>query len=72
MAKMKFTAHWDYIFLHSAIYNRKCAYLNFGNSTPPQLASAQWCFFRLWQLENNSRGAFTPAFASEEGRMTIK
>jgi hypothetical protein len=40
------------LLFHSAIYNRKCAYLSFGNSTPPQLASAQWSLFRLWQLEN--------------------
>jgi hypothetical protein len=37
------------LLFRSAIYNRKCAYLSFGNSTPPQVTSAQ--FFRLWQLE---------------------
>jgi hypothetical protein len=38
-------------FFHSAIYNRKCAYLSFSNSTPMQLTIAQWSLFRLWQLE---------------------
>jgi hypothetical protein len=40
------------------IYNRKCFYLNFGNSTPPQLTSVQWSFFRLRQLENEEMEAF--------------
>jgi hypothetical protein len=43
---------------HSTIYNRKWAYLNFRNSTPPQLASAQWSLFRLGQLENEEMKAF--------------
>ena len=49
----------DYIsFFHFAIYNCKCAYLSFGNSTPPQLASVKWSLFRLWQLENEEMEAF--------------
>ncbi len=58
MSKVKFTAHLDYIFFHSEIYNRKCAYLNFENLTPSQLAIAQWYMFRLWQLENEEMEAF--------------
>jgi hypothetical protein len=45
------------LFFHSAIYTCKCAYLNFGNSTPPQFASAQWSLLRLWQLENEEMEA---------------
>jgi hypothetical protein len=45
------------LFFHSAIYNCKCAYLSFGNSTPPQFASAQWSLLRLWQLENEEMEA---------------
>ncbi len=41
----------------SAIYNRKCAYLSFENSSHPQLTSAQWSLFRLWQLENEDMEA---------------
>jgi hypothetical protein len=59
MSKVKFTAHLDYIFFfHSEIYNCKCAYLNFENLTPSQLASEQWYLFRLWQLENEELAAF--------------
>jgi hypothetical protein len=39
------------LFFHSAIYTPKSTYLNFEHSTPPQLASALWSSFRLWQLK---------------------
>jgi hypothetical protein len=68
------------LFFHSAIYNRKCAYLSFKNSTPLQLTNAQWSLFRLWQLRKEEidcvllkplpilqmHGAFTAAFTSEK------
>jgi hypothetical protein len=44
-------------FFHSAIYNHKCAYINFKNSTSLQLASAQWSLIRLWHLENEEMEA---------------
>jgi hypothetical protein len=67
-------------FFHCAIYNRKCAYLSFKNSTPPQLTSAKWSLFRLWQLKKEEiegvlltplrilqmPGAFIAAFTSEK------
>ncbi len=70
----------------STIYNCKCAYLSFKNSTPPQLTSAQWSFFHLWQLKKEEtesvlltplhilqmRRAFIAAFTNEKHRMTIK
>jgi hypothetical protein len=52
---------WINLFFHSAIYNCKCAYLSFRNSTLPQFASAQWSFFRLWQLENEEMEAMANA-----------
>jgi hypothetical protein len=69
---------WIISFFHSAFYNRKCAYLSFKNSTPPQLTSAQWSLLRLWQLKKKKgvlltplrnlqmRGAFISAFTSEK------
>jgi hypothetical protein len=63
-------------FFHFAIYNRKCAYLSFKNSTPLQLTSAQWSLFCLWQLKKEEyegvlrilqmRGAFIAVFTSEK------
>jgi hypothetical protein len=66
-------------FFHSAIYNRKCAYLSFKNSIPPQLTSALWSLFRLWPVKKEEieaffdtivhftkRAAFKGAFTSEE------
>ncbi len=44
--------------LNLVSYNRKCAYLSFENSTPPQLTSAQWSLFRLWQFKNEEMEAF--------------
>jgi hypothetical protein len=32
--------------------------ISFGNSSAPQLESAQWSLFRLWQLENEEKDAF--------------
>jgi len=49
---------WYKLFFPSAIYNRKCAYQSFNNSTPPQLTSVQWSLFRLWQLKNEEIEAF--------------
>jgi hypothetical protein len=46
------------LFFHPAIYNCKCAYLSFRNSTPPQFASVQWSLFHLWQLENEEMEGF--------------
>ncbi len=46
------------IFFSSAIYNRKCAYLNFVNSTAPQLASALRFLFCLWLLKNEEMVEF--------------
>jgi hypothetical protein len=46
------------LFFRSAVYNPISAYLNFGNSTPPQLASAQWSLSRLGQLENKKMETF--------------
>jgi hypothetical protein len=77
---------WIKFFFHSAIYNRKCANLSFKNSTPPQLTSAQWSLFRLWQLKKEEiegvlltplrilqmRGAFIAAFTIEKRWMKIK
>jgi hypothetical protein len=74
------------LFFHSAINNCKCAYLSFKNSTLPQLTSAQWSLFRIWQLKKEEMegvlltplrifqmsGAFMAAFSSEKRRMTIK
>ena len=74
-------------FFHCAIYNRKCAYLSFKNSTPPQLTSAQWSWFRHWQLKKEEIfeavlltplrilqmcEAFIASFTSEKRWMTIK
>jgi hypothetical protein len=66
-------------FFHSAIYNRKCTYLSFKNSVPPQLKSALWSLFRLWPLKKEeieasfltllrnlqTRAAFTAAFTMQ-------
>jgi hypothetical protein len=53
-------------------------YLSFKNSSPPQLTSAQWSLFRLWQLKKKKGvlltplrnlqmcGAFIAAFTSEK------
>jgi hypothetical protein len=46
------------LFLHSAIYNRKCAYLSFKNSTPSILTIAQQSLFCLWPLEKEEIEAF--------------
>ncbi len=46
------------LFCHHAIYNRKCPYLSFENSTPPQLKSVQCSLLRLWQLENEELETF--------------
>ncbi len=52
MLAVKFdSTHGLKLFFYSAIYNRKCDYLNFWNSTPPQWASARWSLFRLLQWE---------------------
>jgi hypothetical protein len=71
-------------FFHSTIYNRKWAYLSSEDSTPPQLTSAQWFLFRLWQLKNEEmealtllhslqmRRVFIPALPSEKRWMKIK
>jgi hypothetical protein len=63
-------------FFYSAIYIRRCAYLSFKNSIPPQLTSALWPFFRLWPVKKEEIEAFfntiaqfttiIAAFTSEE------
>jgi hypothetical protein len=45
-------------FFRYAIYNCECDYLSFQNSIPPQLTSAQWSLFRLWQLKKEEIEAF--------------
>jgi hypothetical protein len=63
-------------FFYYAIYIRKCAYLSFKNSIPPQLTSALWSLFRLGPVKKeeiedffNTIAQFTTfiaAFTSEE------
>ncbi len=60
--KIQCTLGWNLLFL-STVYNCKCAYLSFKNSTHPQLASVQWTLFRLWQLENEEMEAFVNTIA---------
>jgi hypothetical protein len=45
-------------FFITAIYTRKCAYLSFKNSIPPQLTIALWSLFRLWPLKKEEIVAF--------------